>query len=167
MIATATLKTALLAAVQGVVADHLELEGVEDLPPGAVSYGRRAQDVRAVAEVHVRPGLQRNEAKGGGHQVQAHEYDLLVRSKAVTDSAKTGGDQIDALRPLAESLLDLFSGAHASGPSTLLAVPGVIGVSSSMQEADSDPEVGGALETVVRAVVFTNGTVLPEEEEEP
>lgn len=122
-----------------------------------LTVGREPQRVQRLGlEVHVRPGVRRDEAKGGGHQVQAHELEVLVRQKALREAAGTGEAQVLAARPVAEAIVDAFRVEPAAA---VAAVEGVIGSSAAIEREDTDPDRNDALEVTARLTVFTNGDV--------
>lgn len=109
----------------------------------------------------MRPGVRRDEARGGGNQIQAHEFEVLVRQKAVREAAGTGEGQLLAARQVAEAIVDAF---RVGPPATVAAVDGVIGSSAEIDQPDTDPNRNDALEVGARVTVFTNGDVLAEED---
>lgn len=156
MTALATILTAVETDLEALLEDLLELD---PLPDGTLSVGGR--EPPAVTRpgqpvVHVRPGTDRNHAQGGGHQVEGHELEVLVRVKVIREGARTGAGQIEQARPVAEAIRDLFK---AGPPSSVSAVEGVIGSHAEMSEADRSPSEAGLLETAVRVSIFTNGDV--------
>lgn len=158
MIGLGSIKAAFLADLTALLLVQLELP---ELPAGLLTWGREPQAVRRVLEVHVRPGPARNEAQGGGHQIVGHELDVLVRAKGSRENSQTGGGQLDLVHPLSEAVLEAFL---AGPPTNVTAVEGVIGSSATFEESDADPAAEQTLQQLVRVTVWTNGTVLPEEE---
>lgn len=130
---------------------------MDPLPEGLLTIGRQPQSVQRLGlEVHVRPALRREEAKGAGHQVKGHELEVLVRQKQLREPTGTGEGQVLAARPIAEAIVNAFA---IEPPAAVAAVEGVIGSSAAIEREDTNPDRKDALEIAARLTVFTNGDV--------